>query len=53
MGKTRENTGKRRKTEKETDIPTKVFLKNGICETEQDVIKKKKKSGQTKRFLRN
>ena len=52
MGKTRENTGKRRKTEKETDILTKVFLKNGICETEQDAIKKKKKKlGKQKGFL--
>lgn len=34
------------------DILTKVFLKNGICETEQDAIKKKKKKlGKQKGFL--
>lgn len=52
LGKTRENTGERRKTEKETGtFSTKVFLKNGICETEQDAIKKEDKLRKQKDFL--
>lgn len=46
-----ENTGERRKPEKETGTFSKGVFKKCICETEQDAIKKGRKAVKTKRFL--